>query len=1509
VATKPSLATLGTGRQQLLDLAGDGQLDLVALANLTPGFYKRSQNEEWEPFKTFALLPNINWDDPNLRFVDVDGDGLSDVLITEQDVITWYPSLAEDGFGPAQQVHQSLDEEQGPRLLLADGTQSIYLADMSGDGLSDLVRVRDGEVCYWPNLGYGHFGPLVIMDNSPWFDSLDQFDQRRIRLADIDGSGTTDIIYLGREDVRLYFNQSGNRLSESRSLSQFPPVDNLDAVTTVDLLSNGTVCLVWSSPLPADTRSSISYIDLMGGQKPHLLVSTINNLGAETHVQYTSSTRFYLDDKYHDRPWITKLPFPVQVVERVETYDRISGNRFVTRYVYHHGYFDGIEREFRGFGLVEQRDTEEFATLNAEQSFPTGTNVEQSSHVPPVLTRTWFHTGVYIDREHVSDFFAGFLPEKNSEAYYREPGLTDDQARQLLLTDTQLPGGLTGEEEREACRALKGLMLRQEVYAQDRSDKAKHPYTVTEQNFTIRLLQPKDGNRHAAFYTHARESLNYHYERNPADPRISHTLTLDVDDFGNVLKTAAIGYGRRKPDSASQAQDQGKQTQILITYTENGFTNAIEKNDAYRTPLPCETRTYELTGYTPSGTAVRFQISDFVQPAPGGLVHLFDSEIQYEEKPSNGRQRRLIEQTRTYYRPDDLGTTRNNPLALLPFQQLESLALPGEMYKLAFTPGLITQVYSGRVASSLLEGEGRYVHREGDANWWIPSGRLFYSPGATDGSQQELAYARAHFFLPGRHRDPFHTDQLSTETFVSYDVYDLMIQETRDALGNRITIGERTVDPAQPPVQRGQDYRVLQPKMVMDPNRNRTAVAFDALGMVVGTAVMGKPEDNPRHGDLLDDFDPNLTDAAIVAHLQDPLANPYDVLKHATTRLIYDLFAYYRTKGQTNPQAAVVYTLVRETHDAELIAGQQTKVQHSFSYSDGFGREIQKKIQAEPGPVPRRDPATGRIITVNDQPAMTANDVSPRWVGSGWTVFNNKGKPVRQYEPFFTDTHRFEFDVRIGVSPVLYYDPVERVVATLHPNHSWEKVVFDPWRQETWDVNDTVLVPDPKDDPDVGDFFRRLPDADYLPTWYAQRQGGALGPQEQDASSKTAIHADTSTVAHFDTLGRAFLTIAHNKFKCSDTSPNDPPTEEFYSTRTVLDIEGNQRQVIDAKDRIVMQYDYDMLGTRIHQASMEAGERWMLNDVAGKPIHAWDSRGHEMRTVYDQLRRAIESYLREGGGPESLVARTVYGETQPNPENNNLRSRVFQIFDQAGVVTSDKYDFKGNLLHSQRQLAQEYKATLNWSAAVPLEAPIYASQTSYDALNRPTEQITPDNSVTRNVYNEANLLERVEADLRGAAPATVFISNIDYDAKGLRTLIEYGNGARTTYAYDQLTFHLIHLQTLRGADPLQDLSYTFDPIGNITSIRDSAQQTLFFRNRRVEPSTKYTYDAIYRLIEATGREHLGQTNGQPNKPTPPDAFDIFHTNLDHPGDGNAMGTYIERYLYDAVGNILAMQHR
>ena len=149
-------------------------------------------------------------------------------------------------------MRKALDEEKGPKLVFADGTQSIFLADMSGDGLTDLVRIRNGEVCYWPNLGYGHFGAKVTMDNAPWFDRPDLFDQRRIRLADIDGSGTTDIIYLSRRRRSSLFQSVGQRLERADPPDERSPRSTmLSVVTVVDLLGNGTACLVWSSPLPA----------------------------------------------------------------------------------------------------------------------------------------------------------------------------------------------------------------------------------------------------------------------------------------------------------------------------------------------------------------------------------------------------------------------------------------------------------------------------------------------------------------------------------------------------------------------------------------------------------------------------------------------------------------------------------------------------------------------------------------------------------------------------------------------------------------------------------------------------------------------------------------------------------------------------------------------------------------------------------------------------------------------------------------------------------------------------------------------------------------------------------------------------------------------------------------------------------------------------------------------------------------------------------------------------------
>src|SRR5262249_12294685 len=159
----------------------------------------------------------------------------------------------------------------------------------------------------------------------------------------------------------------------------------------------------------------------------------------------------------------------------------------------------------------------------------------------------------------------------------------------------------------------------------------------------------------------------------------------------------------------------------------------------------------------------------------------------------------------------------------------------------------------------------------------------------------------------------------------------------------------------------------------------------------------------------------------------------------------------------------------------------------------------------------------------------------------------------------------------------------------------------------------------PRADPDVSGYLAGYfkSQQDDWRSWYEQRSTGDLGAAEQRAAEGVVLHAGTPTTAHFDTPGRAFLTVAPNRFKRCDVVADE------YANRVELDAEGNQRVVRDASvqngdtlGRIVMHYDYNLIGKVIHQASMEAGERWTLEDVAGKPIRAWDSRGHASRMQY-----------------------------------------------------------------------------------------------------------------------------------------------------------------------------------------------------------------------------------------------------------------------------------------------------
>ena len=450
----------------------------------------------------------------------------------------------------------------------------------------------------------------------------------------------------------------------------------------------------------------------MGGQKPHLLTGARNNLGAETRVTYAPSTRFYVADETAGRPWVTRLPFPGPG-RRARRDDRLDRPQPPG-----HAATPTITATSTATSASSAASAwSSSGTPRSSATTPTFddgdfVNWDQQSWSPPVLTRTWFHTGAFADARPSA---SSTLERVLDRAALRAPGRAADAAA-MRLPDTRAPRRPDAFEIQEAYRALKGHALRVEVYAERRV--RRPPPTPTRspsRTSPSAACRPSGTNRHAVFFVIRARALSFHYERGRDRPagqprarpsRPTPTATCCAQRLGRLPAPRRLPAARTVAVRNAQAMLAYDQARLHIRGTEQRYTNAIDDlatwPDAYRVPLPSAADDAEITGVapsvkgdrdhqpvhlrrdrrTPAASGRRSGPGRTTSPTRRSPPPTSTGPAARPPRPPGGSSRGQ----RVLYRSDDL-------TALLPPGQLQPRALPGQSYQAALTPGLLTAIF------------------------------------------------------------------------------------------------------------------------------------------------------------------------------------------------------------------------------------------------------------------------------------------------------------------------------------------------------------------------------------------------------------------------------------------------------------------------------------------------------------------------------------------------------------------------------------------------------------------------------------------------------------------------------------------------------------------------------------------------------------------------------------------------------------------------------------------------
>lgn len=769
----PSLRDGGT----LADLNGDGYLEWVYTAIGTAGRYQQTAEHSWSRFVPFKALP-VEYSHIRAQLADIVGAGFSDIVLIGPKSVRLY-SGTDDGWKPARVVLQS-DDIILPQFNSNDKVM-VAFSDMAGSGQQHLTEVRADGVSYWPNLGNGLFGRPIKMTG--FSQPAESFNPEQLYLADVDGSGTTDLIYALSDKLLVWINQSGNQFAEPVSISLPEGVcyDRTCSLQLADIQGLGIASLVLTIPHPEPSHWTYHLM----AQKPWLLKGINNNMGVRHTLTYRSSAQFWLDEKAEN---VSKnkpvspcyLPFVMHTLSCTEVMDEITGNNLVSTVRYRCGAWDRREREFRGFGFVEISDSDIHMASGTEAAI-----------AMPAISRTWYATGLQkVDESLQNEYWSG---DDGAFAVYQPRFTTGSgNSEQIYIPDDETKFWLY--------RGLKGMLLRNELYGSDASSLAEIPYSVNENRIQVRLLESRGS--FSIVHPQMVESRVYNYERISCDPQCSQQLLLSSDEYGLPLKQVSINYPRRLkpvtspypytlPDTLFDSSYDDQQQVAHLVLTRNSWHNLSE-----------QTNGIWMTGLSDSIRNDIYKLAAASIPAEGFILE----NLLTSEGPLTNEQSLFGGQQQTWYL-DDQGEAATGNLAFPPRIHFNETAVFDED---------IAALMAEDLTPSRLELAGYkkspYLFAQTDeltkTLWTMRSGYLTYT-------------SAKHFFRPITVQETL----LTAKSKVYRDPFDCVITQTEDAVG--LTVSAEY------------DWRFMKPIRVTDFNDNTVSLTFDALGRVTTSRFWG----------------------------------------------------------------------------------------------------------------------------------------------------------------------------------------------------------------------------------------------------------------------------------------------------------------------------------------------------------------------------------------------------------------------------------------------------------------------------------------------------------------------------------------------------------------------------------------------------------------------------------------------------------------------------------------------